>query len=335
MSTIHIFAFSLIILCLGCNTKEFTHIEGETMGTRYRITADLSSPVNVDSLLEMINAEVNTYDPTSIISVFNQAVKTVHISRDRIHFWTNLNMARDIYNLSGGYFDPTIMPLVNYWGFGPAMKRPVLEKDSSAVDSLLQLVGFDKLVFKENTDTIEKENKLMELDFSALAKGYAVDMVAEYVRTQGSQNFLVEIGGEVVVRGYNSSGKPWKLAINEPRVDADVYTFIDVVEISDMAMASSGNYRNYYEVNGDLYGHTLDPITGFPAKNDLLAVTILAESCIYADALATACMAMGYNKSIVIIENLPGVEAAFYLADTKGVIIKKYSNGFIQYRSKS
>ncbi len=327
--------FALAAFLVSCGDNQYQYIEGQTMGTAYHITAEVGGQIAVDSLLSAINKEVNTYDPGSVISLLNTARDTFFVSQNARHFWQNWSRAEEVYNASSGFFDPTIMPLVNYWGFGPALSRLVSMKDSSVVDSLMRFVGFSRFEANLEQGWIVKPDPRSELDFSAIAKGYAVDQVGELLERQGASNFMVEIGGEVLVKGVNPKGQEWRIAINEPLPDSDPFVFADVISISNLAMASSGNYRNFKVLDGQLYGHTLNPLSGFPAENDLLGVTVLSKSCIYADAYATACMAMGYVKALAMMESLPGYEVAFYLVRSDGAVDKRYTDGFIQFLVES
>ncbi len=300
---------ALLLTAIACRVENDRHfIRGETMGTTYHITyyghlsAETLKP-GIDSLLQALNAEVSTYIPASVISRFNASTRdTVAIGPAHRHFLRNLLLARKIYLRTDGYFDPTVMPLVNYWGFGYKGHRAVTSVDSAAIDSLRRLVGMDKLVIAG--DTLIRRVPGIQLDFSAIAKGYGVDLVAEWLEDRGIKSYLVEIGGEDRAKGLKPGRKSWVIGIAIPRPDASPNDFRTTVRLDDRAMATSGNYRNYHFVNGQMYSHTINPKTGFPKRDSLLSASVLAPDCASADALATACMAMGFVKAKNMLSRL-------------------------------
>ena len=306
----------------------YQRISGETMGTTYNVSYQDSLGRNfklkIDSLLIQINNEVSTYIPSSDISKFNQSEKQFSLSTNGIpnanHFYKNYIKAKEFFVLTKGSYDPTVMPLVNYWGFG--YKDTTLTKvDSMAVDSILnRFIGFSKIELKNNKDTtlLIKKSPEVELDFSASAKGYGVDQIFEFLASKGVKNSMIEIGGELRAGGKNDKGKKWSIGINTPTEDAQVSDFQAIVELNNMALATSGNYRNYYIVDSMKYSHTINPSTGFPERNTLLSASIFAEDCITADALATASMVMGLPACAELIENLEGVEGYFIFGDSSG-----------------
>ncbi len=333
------FLCCIVYLSFGCSDPMVYHkVTGDTMGTYYTLTYELpsSSPTTlikekVDHLLIEINDEVSTYIDSSIISQFNIAEKGYHIDDHQGHFVTNLEVSSDIYEETDGYFDPTVMPLVNYWGFGYTPKRPVSQIDSAAVDSIMNHIGFDKLSYRSKQGQVSIQPFDGQLDYSAIAKGYAVDLIAQLLDDQGAHNYYVEIGGELKVKGLNHKGKKWVIGINTPAEGAALDDLIEYLSISNKGMASSGNYRNYHEVRGRKYGHTINPKTGYPEQNELLAVTVIADDCMTADALATACMTMGFDLARKLITTKQGIEACFFTGSSEGAITKTYSDGFIQY----
>ena len=304
------------------------------MGTTYNITTcsvkgitiDKSS---IDSILRAINLDLSTYIQESTISRFNSS-GTDQFKLSPTHFAVNLKRSMEVFDLSRGYFDVTIMPLVNFWGFGYTTKEAVTRLDSLDVDSILTFVGSSKLLYQKGL-SIQKTNSRQQLDFSAIAKGYAVDVLSESIMHQGVEDFLVEIGGETRVGGVNSRGEPWTLGVSKPKIEANPADFALYLAIKDGSVASSGNYRNYYKTESGIYGHTISPLTGYPFQDSLLAVTVISDLCINADAYATACMAMGYEKAYSFIEELPQTEACFFIGQTEDRIITKFTNGFIHY----
>ena len=333
---------TLLWLTLACkesnrSVANYVKITGETMGTHYHVTFNSDLPPatvkdDIDQLLVEINAEVSTYIDSSIISRLNQENETFTISGDKGHFAYNLDASADLYETTEKYFDPTVMPLVNYWGFGYTPTRAVTQVDSAAIDSMMQIVGLDRLSYRKtlNSELVIKPFA-GQLDFSAIAKGYGVDQIGELLTQIGVEDYYVEIGGEVLTHGQNSKGEKWIIGINTPSSDAALTDLIEYLSLSGRGLASSGNYRNYYEVAGAKYGHTINPKTGYPEVNELLAVSVIAPDCMTADALATACMVMGYTKAKDLIASLSEVEACFFIGSEDGSINKNYSNGFIQY----
>lgn len=308
-------------------------IQGETMGTYYRITYEDSLvrdfQPQIDSLLQAINAEVSTYIPDSDISKFNRSVDSFWLGADRVHFVRNFAGSQEVYALTGGAFDPTVMPLVNYWGFGYTPKVPVERIDSVAVDSLRKLVGFIgvQLFPGEEGYLLTKAVPGQSLDFSAIAKGYAVDIIGEFLEVRSIRNFLVDIGGEVLARGHNPRHDPWQIGVNKPDESSQLNEFFTVISLQDCAMATSGNYRNFHEVGGIKYSHTINPLTGFPERNQLLSVTVIADDCMRADALATACMVIGLDASKDLIEGLPNVESLLIFGNDAGGLDAWHSSG--------
>ena len=332
----------LLCLVIGCkessrSVSNYNKVSGQTMGTTYMVTfnSDLSPDeikASIDQLLVEINDEVSTYIESSIISRFNREDGSFTVVGDRDHFANNLDVSADLHETTGGYFDPTVMPLVNYWGFGYTPKRAVSQVDSVAIDSMMQIVGLDKLSYRKslNSELVIKPFE-GQLDFSAIAKGYGVDQVGVLLKQKGVEDYFIEVGGEVLTHGKNSKGEKWVIGINTPSDDAALTDLIEYLSLSDRGLASSGNYRNYYEVEGHKYGHTINPKTGYPEVNELLAVSVIAQDCMTADALATACMVMGYTKAKDLIASLSEVEACFFTGSEDGSINKNYSDGFVQY----
>lgn len=321
------------------STPKFVKIAGETMGTTYHIIYEDELGRNfkkeVDSILVEINQAVSTYIPDSEISKFNQNDSIDFLTTNE-HFIKNYFSSIDVYVETKGFFDPSVMPLVNYWGFGYTDKKPVLKTDSLAIDSIQNSIGLDKVyhVLKrgENEKYLMLSKKRPEfkfqLDFSAIAKGYAVDVVAIFFQEKNSKNYLVEIGGELRTKGKNAKGKIWTTAINTPKINAQLTDYEAIIKVKNKAIATSGNYRNFHEVNGEWYGHEINPKTGFPEKSNLLSVTIMAEDCMSADAYATAMMVMGLEKSKALAEKLNNIDAFFIFANEVGELETFYTKGF-------
>ena len=219
------------------------------------------------------------------------------------------------HGATDGAFDPTVAPLVNAWGFG--FKSGQLP-DSAQVDSLLALVGLRHIRLQEGR--VVKDNPLSILDFSAIAKGYGVDRAADVLRSHGIKNFMVEIGGEVVTEGTNEKGEAWRIGINKPVEDSTSVNaeLQEVISLSGKAVATSGNYRNFYVKDGRKIAHTINPLTGYPVQQDILSSTVIASTCAEADAFATAFMVMGLKKAQEVLASQPALEAYFIYTDEGG-----------------
>ena len=339
----------LLLLLAGCTADnqsaanaDYNIVEGETMGTYYRITykdrkGEELKPT-FDSVLRTLNLEVSTYIPQSTISRFNAAdsvfdlhthpVESTEAHYDNTHFMNNYRKAIKVAQKTNGYFDPTVMPLVNYWGFGYTEKK--MEKvDSSKVDSLLQFVGLDKveLAIYEDNKWLRKALPEVKLDFSAIAKGYGVDLLGQVLEARDITDYLVDIGGETLAKGQSPRQTAWQLGISLPKEEASLRDLQTTVPLQDQALATSGNYRNFYEVDGVKYSHTINPKTGYPERNTLLSASVFAPDCMTADAYATAFMALGAERSYQLASQLPTVEAYFIFSQPDGSIDIRYTQG--------
>ncbi|GAB3658182.1 FAD:protein FMN transferase [Echinicola sediminis] len=290
-------------------------INGQTMGTTYRIVyldidnRDFTS--SVDSLLAVFNEALSTYIPESELSTFN---KTDTLSFESPYFPAILKSSKEINQLTNGAFDPTVGPLVNAWGFGPEGAQL---KDSVEISQLLRLVGFDKIQF--DSSKVWKAQKGVYLDFSAIAKGYGVDLVADFLEEKGIEDMLVEIGGELVARGTNENDELWKVGVNQPSEDISANDIFSVIALDNKGLATSGNYRNFYYKDSIRYSHTIDPKTGYPVNHGLLSATVLAKDCMTADAYATAMMVLGTEKAIALQSELPEIEVFLIYNDSLGI----------------
>ncbi len=325
------------------SAENYSLIGGKTMGTTYSVKYQGGNTQQInnelDSLFKSINESVSVYEKESLISKFNAAethLFEIETENDlNIHFITNFTKSVLIHKQTDGLFDPTVMPLVNYWGFGYTGKNPITSVDEKKIQSILSYVGMKKINYQIENESkkhqFKKENKNIQLDFGAIAKGYAVDKAGELLASKGIQNYLVEIGGEVVNQGKNPENKPWVIGINTPKENAKINDFQIYVHLSGKGLATSGNYRNFYEVNGKKYSHTINPTTGFPERSHLLSATIIADNCMTADAFATACMVGGLEKSLEIINNNASLEGYFVYSDDEGNLQSKHTEGFNKY----
>lgn len=283
----------LVFTLLSCGRLEYRKSAGKVFGTYYAITYQAREDLTqgMREVMGRVNKSLSTFDSTSVISRVN-ANKDVVLDTLFINMF---NKAQEISALTGGAFDITVAPLVNAWGFGfdPSSDKKWLS--AVEVDSIMQFVGYKKVWIEDST--LVKADPRVQLDASAIAKGYACDLVADYLRSKGCNNFMVDIGGELVVSGVNPRGTKWRVGVSKPEnsVDADV---AEVLEITDCAVATSGNYRQFYYTEDGMVGHTIDPRTGRPAVNNIVSATIIAPTCMEADAFATASMVV--SDSLVI-----------------------------------
>jgi len=265
--------------------------------------------VSVDSILKALNQSLSTYIEDSEISLFNRN-DTLNFAGP--YFYSVLKLSQEVFSITSGAFDPTVAPLVNAWGFGPGRRRTI---DSLDIDSLRNLIGFKKISFEENQ--VRKEPNV-QLDFGAIAKGYAVDVVCEFLESKGVKDYMVEIGGEVRCSGRNPEGKDWRIGIEDPTGSLEERELFATAIIGNGSLATSGNYRNFYEKDGKKYVHIISPFTGFPVEHSLLSVSVFSYKCIKADALATGFMVLGFEKSLEIVNHLDSVDAFFIYADHSG-----------------
>lgn len=297
------------------NSLNEMYITGTTMGTiayniKYLDQDKRNFKTEIDSLLVDFNQALSTYIPNSEISVLNRENK---VNFGFPYFLQVLQASEEVYKKSDGAFDPTIGQLIDAWGFGDG---GLIAPDSAQVDSLLNLVGFDKISFDERG--VSTEVRGLKLNFSAVAKGQAIDVVGDYLTRQGVQDYMVEIGGEVRARGENKGGEYWVIGIEVPD-EQRVGGLFDAVRLRNQGMATSGNYRNFRVLDdGRKVAHTIDPKTGYPKMQTLLSATVFAANCMYADAYATACLAMGLEDARELILSDPSLEAYFIYAGDDG-----------------
>lgn len=332
--------FIAVVFIGGCKTDSSTlsyeKITGQTMGTYYAITATVKDPAAtqqaIEVLLSEINAGVNNYLPNSLITNFNNSETGGDYDISTIegqHFYENIAASRRVVKETNNHFDPTVGPLVNYWRFGPDGKYNLTAIDSTKVDLLMQVVSFNRVILKKGSNNfrIDKSDPRVKLDFSAIAKGYGVDKVAELLENKGVENYFVDIGGENKLKGVNDKGMPWVLGINTPKADAGIKEFSKIISITDKAIATSGNYRQVYEVDGVKLSHTINPFTGYPERSNLLSATIIHDQCMYADAYATACMVMGLEKALQFVNTHPEISYLFLYSNENGEIDAVASEG--------
>ena len=320
--------FRLILfstLFFSCINKiDIININGDALGTTYNIILDSSLDKSdlsksIDSIFNVINNSMSTYLESSIISDVNKNIKT---QLDE-HFIKVFNKSKEVWEESDKYFDPTVGVLVNAYGFGPLVLSDGI--DVSSIESLKYLVGFDK-VFLNNNNEVVKENKDIFIDFNSIAKGYSVDLIGEFLFGKQINNYLIEVGGEILAKGINNQTKStWKLGIQDPlNQDRSIQT----VKLNNKALATSGNYRKFRldSQTGERYVHTINPITGFTSKNNILSVSVISEDCITSDAWATALLSLDLERGRTIINQKESLEALWIISNNDKVEIIKSKN---------
>ncbi len=304
---------SVVIVSRHNNIKYVTD-EGNVFGTYYHITYSYSHSIqqDIDKRLAMVDASLSPFNKRSIITAVNQNRDVRVDSMFRYVF----NLAHEVSSNTNGAFDITVAPLVNLWGFGFEKKDSV---NSEQVQKLLQTVGFRKVSLSQS-GRVMKQNPATQLDCSAIAKGYGCDAVAGLFDELGIENYLIEIGGEIVAKGENSKHEKWNIGINRPVDDSLMVDnkIAAVLELTDCGLATSGNYRRFYYKNGKRYAHTIDPRTGYPVQHTLLSSTVIAKNCATADAYATAFMVLGIDSAKIVLANHPELEAYFIYSNEKG-----------------
>lgn len=314
---------SFLFACISNQQVErnYFHLNGNAQGTTFQIQyydslqRDFSN--QVDSLLKQMDLSLSTYVPHSIISRVNKNDTTVELDE---HFIKVFNSAQQIATLSDGAFDITIAPLVNAYGFGFTKKENV---DSVLIDSLLKYVGFNKVKIEKNK--LIKEQKEIQLDFNAIAQGYSVDVIADFLEVNGVKDYMVEIGGEIRCKGVNAKGNYWHIGIDKPIENIEKREMQTIIPLKNRAMATSGNYRKYYEQGGIKYSHTIHPKTGWPVQHQLLSATVIADNAMTADAFATLFMVLGKDASISFLEKHKELNLEVYFIYQDKDKLKVYS----------
>ena len=320
-------ALLVLLLTIACSKPDHFTLSGMTMGTHYHITvvdADIDSAALqtlVDQQLLASNQTFSTYIDDSELSQLNRAPagEKIAVSEDLLNV---LVAAQQVAELSNGAFDSTIGPVVDLWGFGPT---PMVDQPPSeqALTDALNQVGYQHLILQLPSSTVLKQQPL-QIDLSAIAKGYAVDQLAELLSNQGIQNFLVDIGGELRLTGHNPRGTPWRIAIEDPQGGVE-----RALSVTNRAMATSGDYRNYFEHDGERYSHTIDPRTGKPIDHSLASVTVIADTALWADAMATAINVLGVDAGLQLAEQQQ--LAVYLIIKTTDGFSVRYSTAFTDY----
>ena len=313
-----------LLVLASCNKPQKIVLQGLAQGSYYAITYYDEKGRNfqheVDSIFHAVDMSVNLWVDSSIISKVN---RNEEVTLDSI-FINNFKIAQEAAQLSDGYFDPTISPIVAAWGFSYKTGDSITPQ---LIDSLKQLVDYRKI--RIENEKIVKENPSIQLDFNATAQGYTSDLIAHFLESRGIENYLVDTGGEIMARGEKPDGKPWIVGIEKPAENWDSEQVVQTrIALRDKGLVTSGSTRKYVERNGKRYSHCIDPKTGYPVEHQLLSVTVLADNSVWADALASICMVMGKEKSLPLIENLDEVEAYYIYVNERNELETFATNGF-------
>ena len=301
------------ILARKQQSLQYQKVQGAIFGTIYAITyqSDLDLKAEIEAELNRFDYSLSPFKEQSIISKVN---RNEEVQLDSL-FINVFNRSQEVSKATDGAFDITISPLINVWGFG--FKKGEFP-DSTEVVNLLEQTGYPKIKLVDNK--IVKENPEITLNCSAIAKGYAVDIIGDLLKSKEITNFMIDIGGEILAVGLNSKGNAWRIGVNKP-IDDELSTNQEielVVNLSDKALATSGNYRNFYIKEGKKYAHTINPKTGYPVQHNILSATVVAKDCMTADAYATAFMVMGLEESLNLINKTEGLDACFIYTDKEG-----------------
>lgn len=309
-----------VLLIWGVKDEKLSYhkAQGKVFGTTYSITYEATKDLqdSIDATFEAFNASLSMFNPNSVLSAVNANRDTVTDA----FFETMFAEAARVHALSNGAFDITVAPLVNYWGFGTKSNSPkdgltgeagLTAERSDSVSGLLEFVGFEKVRLEDHH--VIKSDQRVQLDGGAVAKGQACDVIAAMLQQNGAHNYLVEIGGEIVCRGVNTKGEAWRIGITKPNItnDGAQEDYQEILKVNNLCMATSGNYRNYYYRNGERRSHTIDPRTGYPVQHSVLSATVVSSTCMRADALATACMVLGADEALQMMDRAE--DAACYL----------------------
>ena len=317
--------FGIIVLLTSCNRQpKKIMLQGEAQGSYYAITyydeQERNFQHEIDSIFHAVDVSVNLWVDTSVISKVN---RNEDVTLDSI-FIDNFNIAQEAARLSDGYFDPTISPIVAAWGFSYKHGDSITPQ---LIDSLKQLVDYRKVRIENGV--VIKENPAMTLDFNAIAQGYTSDLIASFLDSRGIKNYLVDTGGEIMSRGTKPNGQPWIVGIEKPADNWDSEQVVHTrIALRDKGLVTSGSTRKYVERNGKRYSHCIDPNTGYPVEHQVLSVTVMANSSVWADALASICMVMGMEKSLPLIESMDDVEAYYIYVNENNELETFATEGF-------
>ncbi|MDR0538594.1 MAG: FAD:protein FMN transferase [Tannerellaceae bacterium] len=324
-------AICLLLFSACKDRKQYFEERGSIFHTLYTIKYEANTPLtdSIEAEFKTFNLSLNPFNPNSIISKIN---KNEPVDADDL-FITVFNSSQEISAQTQGAFDATVAPLVNLWGFGFNKMDSVTP---AMIDSIKTFVGWQKIHL--NGRTVIKDDPRIMLNFSAIAKGYASDVIASLLERNGVENYMVEIGGEVTMKGINQAGNCWRIGINKPIDNAAIGSNDGIEEIfspcKQCGLATSGDYRNFYEKDGKRYAHTINPSTGYPAAQNILSATIITTDCMTADGYATAFMVMGAEKAIETASRIPSIDYFLIYTDDRGQYKTACSNNIRSYMSK-
>ena len=312
-------------------------IQGNTQGTTFTIkTSDDSlrvKPIDISKLLTDFDLELSGYIPNSILSKINSSDSGLTVENDT-YFTKCYLISQEIYKNTNGAFDPSVFPIVKAWGFFKNMEKVPSNEE---IDSLLNFIGFENGLHHTFDDGIfYKNTPSFQLDFNAIAQGQSADVIGDFLEVKGHENYFIEVGGEIKVKGLNNDGQPWIIGIDEPTEINDGHNtrkLENYLSISNGGIATSGNYRKFHQKNGKKYSHTLNPKTGFPVEHNLLSTTVIAETAAMADGYATAFMTLGVEKTMQFLAENPSLQIEAYLLfeNDAGRIERMYTNGMTNY----
>ncbi len=312
------FVFILLLLLSSCNKKvTYDNFAGFVQGTTYSMVFENTGKLNSQDLKSEVEKILHDFDMSLSLYVDSSILSKVNRNEDVIadaYFTEVFNRSAEITEITEGAFDITVGPLVKAWGFGPDSQKNF---SGTKRDSLLKLVGMEKV--KMEAGKVLKKDPGINLDFNAIAQGYSVDVISNFFDSKGIKSYLIEIGGEVRVKG-DKQGVLWRIGIDRPEDNNNLpgNDLQAVISLKDRSLATSGNYRKFFIENGIKYSHTIDPRTGYPARNQLLSATIIANDCATADGIATACMVMGKDKTIEFLGSHPEFDAFLVYSDNNG-----------------
>lgn len=317
------------ILARHNRVEPYHTVNGLIFGTVYKITYQYDGDLKaeIDDELKQFDGSLSPFNDTATISRINRNEDVVVDT-----FFANVfRRSMEISKETDGAFDITVAPLANAWGFG--FKKGAFP-NQAMIDSLLEITGYDKVSLSDAGKVLKQDARIM-LSCSAVAKGYAVDVIAQLLEKKGIRNFMVDIGGEIVARGENPKKALWRIGINKPiddslSINQELQT---VLNVSDVGIATSGNYRNFYYKDGKKYAHTIDPRTGYPVQHNILSATVIAKDCMSADAYATAFMVMGLEEAERFADAHPDIDACFIYTNDKGEFQTYYTQGMDKYLS--
>jgi thiamine biosynthesis lipoprotein len=309
---------SLLLISCNVDSSNYKRIQGDAFGTTYQVIVESESnsskiKQSIDSIFEVVNNSMSTYRSNSIISKVNESQNPVKVDS---HFIEVFKKSKDIWKLSNGYFDPTAGSIVNLYGMGPNNKLQSINEYK--IDSVMQYVGLEK-VYLNQQNFIVKTDENVYIDFNAIAKGYSVDLIKDLLININSNNFLIEVGGELITMGVNEKNKKWKVAIQNP---VDLNSYYSEITLDGMSLATSGNYRKFRidSETGVRYAHIVNPINGQSMSNNILSASVIANSCIEADAWATSLMLMDPMEAVEIINNIVDIEVLILTAVNDQII---------------